>query len=103
VFFKTAFVFDVSQTEIRDGAEPVELEPPHQPLTGDSHAHLLAPLQAFAARAVVRWSDGSEGEGLKWFGDEMMFCEGDRGNSRLTSSGVEMRGVAGLVGARRAT
>jgi hypothetical protein len=48
VFFKTAFVFDVSQTEIRDGAEPVALEPPHQPLTGDSHAHLLAPLQAFA-------------------------------------------------------
>jgi hypothetical protein len=48
VFFKTAFVFDVSQTEIRDGAEPAELEPPHQPLTGDSHAHLLAPLQTFA-------------------------------------------------------
>ena len=48
VFFKTAFVFDVSQTEIRDGAEPTALEPPHQPLTGDSHAHLLAPLQAFA-------------------------------------------------------
>jgi len=35
VFFKTAFVFDVSQTEIREGAEPVALEPPHQPLTGD--------------------------------------------------------------------
>lgn len=48
VFFKTAFVFDVSQTEIRDGAEPVELEPPCEPLTGDSHAHLLAPLEAFA-------------------------------------------------------
>jgi hypothetical protein len=47
MFFKTAFVFDVSQTEIRDGAEPVALEPPHQPLTGDSHAHLLAPLQTF--------------------------------------------------------
>jgi hypothetical protein len=48
VFFKTAFVFDLSQTEIRNGAEPTALEPPHQPLTGDSHAHLLAPLQAFA-------------------------------------------------------
>ena len=48
VFFKTAFVFDVSQTEIRDGAEPVALEPPHQPLTGESQAHLLAPLEAFA-------------------------------------------------------
>ena len=48
VFFKTAFVFDVSQTDILPGAEPVALEPPHQPLTGDSHAHLLAPLCRFA-------------------------------------------------------
>lgn len=48
VFFKTAFVFEVSQTDILPGAEPVALEPPREPLTGDSHAHLLAPLQAFA-------------------------------------------------------
>lgn len=48
VFFKTAFVFDVSQTAVLDGAEPVPLEAPHQPLAGDSHAHLLAPLRAFA-------------------------------------------------------
>ena len=44
VFFKTAFVFDISQTDVLPGTEPVALEPPHQPLTGDSHAHLLAPL-----------------------------------------------------------
>jgi hypothetical protein len=48
VFFKTAFVFDVSQTDILPGAEPAVLEPPHQPLTGDSHAHLLTPLRRFA-------------------------------------------------------
>jgi antirestriction factor ArdC-like protein len=48
VLFKTAFVFDISQTEVLDGAEPAPLDPPHQPLTGDSHAHLLAPLQRFA-------------------------------------------------------
>jgi hypothetical protein len=48
VFFKTAFVFDVSQTDILPGAEPVALEPPHEPLTGDSHAHLLTPLGRFA-------------------------------------------------------
>jgi hypothetical protein len=47
VFFKTTFVFDVSQTE-PPGADPAPLEPPRQALTGDSHAHLLAPLQAFA-------------------------------------------------------
>jgi hypothetical protein len=48
VFFKTAFVWDVSQTEALPGVEPVSLEPPCEPLTGDSHAHLLAPLRAFA-------------------------------------------------------
>ena len=48
ILFRTAFVFDVSQTDSLPGAEPVALEPPHEPLTGDSHAHLLAPLCRFA-------------------------------------------------------
>jgi hypothetical protein len=48
VFFKTAFVFDVSQTDILPGTGPAALEPPHQPLTGNSHAHLLPPLGRFA-------------------------------------------------------
>lgn len=48
ILFRTAFVFDVSQTDVLEGAEPVALEPPRQPLTGDSHAHLLAPLREFA-------------------------------------------------------
>jgi hypothetical protein len=48
VFFKTAFVFDVSQTEPLPGVEPVPLNAPCEPLTGDSHTHLLAPLEAFA-------------------------------------------------------
>ena len=28
-------------------------------------------------RAVVRWSDGSEGEALTWYADEILICEGD--------------------------
>ena len=28
-------------------------------------------------RVVVRWSDGSEGVGLRWYGDEVLICEGD--------------------------
>lgn len=28
-------------------------------------------------RAIVRPSDGAEGEGLKWYGDEILICEGD--------------------------
>jgi hypothetical protein len=49
VFFKTAFVFDLSQTEPLPGVEPASLEPPREPLTGDSHAHLIDPMIAFAA------------------------------------------------------
>jgi len=48
VFFKTASVFELSQTEPLPGVEAVALQAPCEPLTGDSHAHLLAPLGAFA-------------------------------------------------------
>lgn len=48
VFFKTTFVFDVSQTDPIPGADPAPLQPPCEPLTGESHARLIEPLQAFA-------------------------------------------------------
>jgi antirestriction factor ArdC-like protein len=48
VFFKTAFVFALSQTEPLPGAEPIALEPTSQPVSGDSHHDLLVPLQSFA-------------------------------------------------------
>jgi antirestriction factor ArdC-like protein/uncharacterized protein DUF6782 len=48
MFFKTAFVFELSQTEPLPGAEQVSFEPPAEPLTGDSHCHLLGPLGEFA-------------------------------------------------------
>jgi len=47
VLFKGVSVFDRSQVAPIDGVEQTPLEPPSEPLTGDSHAHLLAPLQAF--------------------------------------------------------
>ena len=28
-------------------------------------------------RAVVRFSDGTEGEALRWYADEVLICEGD--------------------------
>lgn len=28
-------------------------------------------------RAIVRWSDGTEGEALRWYADEILVCEGD--------------------------
>jgi hypothetical protein len=39
-------------------------------------------------RAIVRWSDGSEGDAMAWYADEVLVCEGDHGNSRLMSSRV---------------
>ena len=48
VGFKLAAVFDVSQTEPLPGVEPAPLDPPSKPVTGDSHEHLLAPLEAHA-------------------------------------------------------
>ena len=49
VGFKLAAVFDVSQTEPLPGVDPAPLDPPGQPVTGDSHAGLLAPLERHAA------------------------------------------------------
>jgi hypothetical protein len=46
--FRAVSVFDVSQTEPLPGAEPVPLAPPSQPVDGDSHAHLVRPLQDLA-------------------------------------------------------
>ena len=35
----------------------------------------LPPGSPGSRRAVVRWSDGSEGEALSWFADEILACE----------------------------
>src|SRR5207302_5567836 len=37
----------------------------------------LPPGSLASRRAVVRWSDGSEGEALRWYSDEVKFSEGD--------------------------
>jgi hypothetical protein len=47
--FRLAPIFDVSQTDPLPDTEPIALEPPREPITGDSHAHLLPPLHALAA------------------------------------------------------
>ena len=46
--FRSVSVFDVSQTDPLPGKEPLPLQPPGEPIEGDSHAHLLAPLDLFA-------------------------------------------------------
>jgi N-terminal domain of anti-restriction factor ArdC len=50
VRFTTVAVFGLSQTDPLPGVEQLPLEPPCEPLTGDSHAHLLEPLGELAAQ-----------------------------------------------------
>jgi antirestriction protein ArdC len=50
VYFRPAYVFDVSQTEPLPGKELIPLEMPRAPVDGESHAHLLVPLQDLAGR-----------------------------------------------------
>jgi N-terminal domain of anti-restriction factor ArdC len=61
--FRAVAVFDVSQTEGLPGTEPVSLQSPCQPIQGDTHAHLLTPLEQLAAElgysAARRPLDGS--------------------------------------------
>ncbi|HEX4188592.1 MAG TPA: ArdC family protein [Solirubrobacteraceae bacterium] len=46
--FRAVSVFDVSQTDPLPGRDPVTLDPPSEPIEGDSHGHLLAPLDRLA-------------------------------------------------------
>ena len=46
--FKGVSIFDAQQVEPLLAGEPKPLQPPTQPLTGGSHAHLIAPTIAFA-------------------------------------------------------
>jgi hypothetical protein len=51
------------------------------------------PLGSLATRrAVVRWSDASEGEACKWYADEILICEGDLlGNTREQLRSIHFR------------
>jgi hypothetical protein len=50
VRFTTVAVFGLSQTDPLPGVEQLPVEPPRQPLAGDSHAHLLEPLGELATQ-----------------------------------------------------
>lgn len=48
IVFRAVSVFDRRQVSALPDREPEPLEPPTEPLTGESHAHLLDPLRRFA-------------------------------------------------------
>jgi antirestriction protein ArdC len=49
LFFRVVPVFGRGQVDPLPDCEPAPLEPPREPITGDSHAHLLGPLETFVA------------------------------------------------------
>ena len=51
----------------------------------------LPPGSLASRRAVVRWSDGSEGEALRWYADEILICEGDHGKTRQQLRSLDFR------------
>jgi hypothetical protein len=51
---------------------------PMAPTVTEILAFESLPIDAPASRrAIVRWSDGSTGEALRWYDDEILICEGD--------------------------
>jgi hypothetical protein len=65
IFFRSVPVFDVSMTDVLPGTQPIPLCAPAEPITGESHAHLLEPLERLAGelgyRVRYRPIDGSTG------------------------------------------
>jgi hypothetical protein len=74
VSFRTVPVFDVTMTDPLPGKEPVPLTPPSQPITGDSHRHLIDPLIAHAGELgyTVEIRDLPDGEPAGWCDPERM-------------------------------
>ena len=54
VIFRAVPVFDVAQTDRIAGAVQAPLVPPGEPVTGDSHAHLIPVLETLAASLGYR-------------------------------------------------
>jgi hypothetical protein len=84
----------VDEPELDDGSDAGRLRgvssSAREPVVEDVLRFEDLPLgSAGSRRAIVRWSDGTEGAALTFYADEVLFCEGDHGNSRLMSSLVE--------------
>ena len=54
IFFRAIPVFDRSQVDALPDRDPAPLEPPREPITGNSHAHLIPPLDVLAGELGFR-------------------------------------------------
>lgn len=64
--FRAVPVFDASQTEPLPGHDPVPLELESQPISGDSHQHLIPTLQTHAAKLGYTVTFDTTGAAAGW-------------------------------------
>jgi hypothetical protein len=57
--------------------EPVSVAQPAPIVEGVLRFESLPLGSLGTRRAVVRWSDGTESEALRWYANEILVCEGD--------------------------
>jgi antirestriction protein ArdC len=101
MLFRVVSVFDVGQTDPVPGADPAPLQPPSAPIAGDSHAHLLAPLEAFGTElgVSVSFEEIPGGAGGFWDskGARIVVDAGQPANARVRTLIHELAHAAGGV------
>jgi hypothetical protein len=99
--FRTVAVFDISQTAPLPGTEAVPVTPPSQPVTGDTHSHLLAPLRELATElgySTVHRPTGGAADGWRDYEQKELVV-----NSELSANGqvrVLIHEIAHALGIR---
>jgi len=64
-------------TSARDSLRALNSQKMHPTVEEVLRVEDVAVSSSGSRRAVVRWSDGTEGVALTWYGDEILVCEGD--------------------------
>lgn len=91
----TSPVIGAYRDETSQGEAPVDCGVPYDHAMGERSVLEVVAFEALppevrgSRRAVVRWSDGTVGEALRWYEDEVLFCEGDL----LGKTEAQLRGL----------
>lgn len=100
VTFRSVAVFDRAQVCPLDGRDPAPLEPPCRPLTGDSHGHLLVPLERLASelefQVTYRELSGAAGGWCDPAAKEIVVDAAEPANARVRTLVHELAHALGV-------